>query len=87
MDIISDKIVVARKQHRCIAYDTIMNAYDDGIFTYKELRHIVNMRRQHGVIQPGQRYRRQVNTYDGIGVYKGSVELDEICHKYDLFHD
>lgn len=64
-----------------------MNYYEDGIFTYAELRSIVKMRKQGGLILPGQRYRRQVNTYDGFGVYKGSVELDNICKKYDLFDD
>lgn len=87
MDIISDKVITARKKHRCDAFDYIMNCYEDGLFTYAELRHIVKMRRQKGFILPGQQYRRQVNTFDGFGVYKGEVELDKICKKYDLFDD
>lgn len=87
MWIISDSVHVARKNHQCDAYSLIMNCYEDGMFTYAELRDIVRMRRQKGVIVPGQKYRRQVNTYDGFGTYKGDVALDNICEKYDLYED
>lgn len=79
---------VARRPHRCDAYIWIRETYENGVFTYEELREIVKVRRQKGLIQPGQQYIRQVQIYQGeFCEFKALPKMDDICRKYDLYPD
>ncbi len=86
--LISESRPVARKPHRCGAYEWIKETYEDGTFTYQELRQVVKVRRQKGMIQPGQQYIRQVQIYEGeFCVFKALPDMDDICRKYDIYPD
>lgn len=86
--LLSESRPVARKPHRCDAFAWVMESYEDGIFSYRELREIVRMRRQHGMIQPGQRYIRQSQIFDGeLCTFKANPEMDAICRSHGLYPD
>lgn len=86
--LLSETRPVARKAHRCDAYTWIEELYEDGRFDYQDLRKIVRMRRQRGMIQSGQRYIRQNQIFEGeLCVFKADIEMDAICRKYDLYPD
>lgn len=85
-ELISISRPVARRPHKCGAYKWIIEAYEDGTFTYQELRQIVKVRRQKGMILPGQQYIRQVQVWEGnLSVFKALPEMDDICTKYDIY--
>ncbi len=86
--ILSKSTPVARKAHHCDALQYVLADYEDGMYTYAELRQIVKAKRQRGMILPGQRYLRIVQIYDGdFGVFRAIPEIDDICCKYDLYFD
>lgn len=86
--LISESRPIARKPHRCGAYEWIMETYEDGSFTYQELRQIAKVRRNKGMIMPGQKYIRQAQIYEGdFCVFKALPDMDEICRKYDIYPD
>lgn len=87
MWVLFDNLVKARKDYRCDAYERIMDVIEDGYFNYAELRSIVRMKRQGGLIKKGQQYRRQVNTFDGVGTFRADPGMDAICHKYNLYEE
>lgn len=88
MTLLSNRRPVARKRYPCDAYFWIMELYEDGRFEYQDLRKIVRMRRQKGMIQPGQQYIYQTQIFEGdFCVFKADIEMDAICRKYDLYPD
>lgn len=86
--LIDERRPIARKPHMCDAYFWIVELYEDGLFEYQDLRKIVRMHRQKGVIQPGQRYIYQVQISEGeFCIFKADIEMDSICRKYKLYPD
>lgn len=86
--VLSESTPVAKKSHHCDALQYILEDYEDGTYTYAELRQIAKAKRQRGMILPGQRYLRIVQIYDGdFCVFRAIPEIDDICRKYDLYFD
>lgn len=86
--VIHESTPVARKQYRCDACERIIDAVNDGRFTFAEYRKIVRAKRQGWQIQPGQKYVKQFNT-DGrdVWTYRAIPEMHELCIEHDLFDD
>lgn len=87
VEVLSESTPVARKKHTCMASEFIHNlglGYID--FSFAELRQIVKARRQGYKIQPGQKYVRQSNKFDGeLYTFKAIPAMHEICLAHDLY--
>jgi len=79
---------VARKEHRCMAFEKICEVDCHSEYTHDELKAYARMRENKGNIQKGERYIRQTcRGDDGLYDYIANAEMDAICWKYDLFEE
>lgn len=81
---------IARKAYECNACLFLQEYLNwsgrDTGFTISELRAIVKARRNGWQIQPGERYLKQVQKFEGeIVTVRCVPAIDMICHKYDLY--
>ena len=84
--LISEKIVIARKEHHDDCSEWILNTDLSGELTFAERRAIVLADRAKWKILPGQKYLRQTCKEDGrIHTFKGRPELIAICQRFGLF--
>lgn len=86
MEIIRYARPVARKTYNCNACEWVINALGDVCFEMADMRTIVKARRAKWKIQPGERYLMQVQKdYGDIVTVRCKIDIDAICHKYDLY--
>ena len=86
--VVSDKIVCARKPHRCHAsdwWDNLGMALTD--CQTDDQRQIVQAAQaDKWRILPGQSYRKIVYVEDGaVRTYRARVGMDSVCRELDLF--
>ena len=89
--VLSSKILTAKKDHKCDAYNFWISEYIKDIIqelTFKEKRSVVRMRLQKGKILTGQKYIRVVSVFDGdFCDFKADIEMDKICSRLDLYEE
>jgi len=98
IEVISSKIVTARKEYYDDAWEFISDFIHDGCDTslypdkplsFSEKRALVyyrNNRREGARIMPGQLYKRQFNKYEGEAyTFRTKQLFFELCCRYELF--
>lgn len=84
--ILSERKPIARKEYYCDASVWVNEFYENGLFSYSDLRKIVKMRQRNWKIQKGEKYLYQANVVWGdFFVFRANLEMHEICLKYDLY--
>lgn len=81
---------VARKDYDCQAVDWIDNTigFNKEEFTPEEWEKIELARNKGFKILKGEKYLKVSGKYDGeFSVFRAIPDLDEICKKYDLYHE
>jgi len=87
MQILIEQIRKANKEHRCDAcYWWDRSNYGEQDVTPDEWKVIESAQQDGWKIVKGQKYLFQSFVYDGmIQTFKGRLDIDEICKKYDLY--
>lgn len=76
----------ARKDYRCEACDYIRELIGEGVFTFSDMRKIVEVKRKGWKILKGERYMKCQGKWDGeFEVFRAVPEMNDLCHKYDLY--
>lgn len=85
--VLSELTPVARKKHRCMASEFILNYGINGFgYSFSELRSIAKARKNGYKIVKGQKYIRQNNICDNaLYTFKAIPEMHEICLKYEHY--
>ncbi len=85
-DLISEKILTARKDHDCMAYAWIDNFCDLEDLTPDEKQLYLKAKENKGLIKKGEKYVRQcLNDGGRLFTFKAIPELHNICLKYDMY--
>jgi hypothetical protein len=86
MEVVSETMPVARKQHDCMASEWVMNSYGDFKFTFSELRTIAKAKKNSFKIKPGQKYIRQFNRDCGdVWTYTAIPKMHQICIDHGIY--
>lgn len=86
--ILNESMPKARRSYPCDACHFVFEHVNQGVFTPDEYRYIVRAKRNDCMIQPGQKYIKQVAVIDGdFGVFRAIPEMHDIAHKYDLYQE
>jgi len=87
--LISNEVLTARKDHRCMASDFVredlVNLIDCLSFTEK--RELVKARRNKWMVKKGERYIRQCLKGDGIYTFKAIPAMHDICIDHSCYGD
>lgn len=85
--IISDKIVTARKAHRCDACRTWIDSnYSEADCTDKQRMAVAEAEADNWRILPGQKYLKMVYVECGdLMTYRARPDMDAVCNELDLF--
>ncbi|MCK9468245.1 MAG: hypothetical protein M0Q49_02405 [Porticoccaceae bacterium] len=78
---------VARRGYPCQAAEWLINGGPHtGHFSFRELRAIAHARRSRWRIEPGQRYLKQVQRFEGrLCVFRAIPAIHAICLDHDLY--
>ena len=89
MRVLSDDEVQARKFYTCDAYVAWCQAGPSDAEVAPDERLVLEgVRADKGKIRAGQRYRRvRFNDGNGIEVWRARLDMNSLCHKYELFDD
>lgn len=86
--VLNDTMPKARRSYPCDASRYVLEYVNEGMFTIDEYRYIIRAKRNGYMIQPGQKYVKQVAVWNGdFGVFRAIPEMHDIAWKYDLYPD
>lgn len=88
VEVISQIEPVARKEHSCQASHWIREGYGNrpDFLTFSEYRDWIKARNNNFKVQPGEKYIRQTNKYEGtIYTWKAIPAIHQICCNHDLY--
>lgn len=87
MDVLSDKIVIARKNYLCNACEAWNRDPPDEL-TEDEKRIVAEAEADGWRIKMGQKYRRQEQVDGGeFFTYRARPDMDRLCWKYCMFFE
>lgn len=79
---------VARKDYRCDAAEFVIEAINEGYFSFAEYRTIAKAKRERWQIKKGQKYLKVKGKWDGeFCQFRARPEIDALCHKHDLYYE
>lgn len=87
IEVIYEQTVTARKDHRCMACEFLLQVHNlHGRLTPEEERAVSRAWADGWKIKKGQEYIRQVNKHEGdVYTFKARPDIHGICLKYDFY--
>jgi hypothetical protein len=77
---------IARRDYMCDACDWVIEYIGEGIFSFKEYRLIVKIKRNGWKIKAGQKYLKLTGKYEGEwSVFRAIPEMNQLCLDHDLY--
>lgn len=84
--LIKEYQLTARKDHECMAYPFVWNCVGSEALKFSELREVIRMRKQKGIILKGQKYIKQAVAKDSeIYTFKADPAMHKICSRLNLY--
>lgn len=88
VEVLSQQTPVARKDYSCMACEWLNNSGYANVDDLTPQEWIAYQKAENNgfKVKKGERYIRQNNKFDGkVYTFIAIPEIDDICHKYDLY--